>query len=278
MQQEANPKFVKWAGGKGQLIEQFLPFFPSKITRYIEPFVGSGAIFFYIKQKFEPKECILSDVNEELINTYKVIQDSAESLIEELKKYKILHIAEPKEHYYRTRATQPNTLQDIQRAARFIYLNKTCFNGLYRVNSKGEFNVPMGKYTNPEIVQEERLRLASRLLKDVQITSNSFEDTIDIAQKGGFVYFDPPYYPLEGAKSFTTYTKNNFMEKEQEKLHNVFSILTQKGCLCMQSNSDTPYIRNLYKEFRIETVKAKRAINSDASKRNEINEIVILNY
>jgi len=266
------PKFVKWAGGKGQLLEQFEPLLPKKFNRYIEPFVGSGAVFFYIIQKYNPKEIIISDINEELINAYEIIKTDAERLIVELKQHKEYHLAEGKKYFLTIRATNPKDLPDLERAARFIYLNKTCFNGLYRVNSKGKFNVPMGSYKNPDIVQEDRIRQVSNLLKKVTIKVMSFEKVLDIAKKNDFVYFDPPYYPLKKGTSFTTYTKNDFLEID------VFSKLDKKGCLVMESNSDTKFIKDLYTKYNIHFVKATRMINCNGDKRGKINEIVITNY
>ncbi|MFW6046792.1 MAG: DNA adenine methylase [Candidatus Woesearchaeota archaeon] len=273
------PKFVKWAGGKGQLIEQLTPFFPKKFNRYFEPFVGGGAVFFVISQKFKPSEIVLSDINEELINTYNIIKSDVERLIVELKQHSEYHKAEGKKYYLAIRATQPKALPALERAARFIYLNKTCFNGLYRVNSKDMFNVPMGTYKNPDIIQEERLRKVNNLLKNVTLKVLSFEKIAKMAKKGDFVYLDPPYYPLKKS-SFTTYTNEIFLEKEQELLRDVCLKLHKKGCFVMQSNSDTKFIRELYdlKGFKIHTVTANRMINSNAKGRGKITEVVITNY
>jgi DNA adenine methylase len=272
------PKFVKWAGGKGQLLEQFEPLFPKKINRYIEPFVGSGAVFFHIAQKHKPKEIFLSDINEELMTTYNTIKNDAERLIVELKQHKEYHMTKGKKYYLTIRATNPKELPELERSARFIYLNKTCFNGLYRVNSKGQFNVPMGSYKNPDIIQEDRIRFVSDLLKDVSIKTMSFEKIVDFAKKDDFVYLDPPYYPLKKGSSFTTYTKNNFLEEEQKQLAKVFSQLDKKGCKIMQSNSDTKFIKDLYSNYNIHFVKATRMINCNGDKRGKINEVVITNY
>lgn len=272
------PKFVKWAGGKGQLIEQFKPLFPKKFNRYFEPFVGSGAVFFYIIQKYNPKEILISDINEELINTYQVIKNNVEELILKLKELKKLHVSESKNHYYTVREKEPEYLSKIDIAARFIYLNKTCFNGLYRVNSKGKFNVPMGDYKNPDIIQEDKLRAISMLIKNTDIRLMPFENIVNLAEKGDFVYFDPPYYPITKGKNFTSYTKDVFMEEEQTKLFEIFRELDKKGCLVMKSNSDTDFIKSLYKDYNIRIVQASRSINSDASKRGKVNEVVITNY
>jgi len=269
------PTFVKWAGGKKQLISQFKRFFPKKINRYIEPFVGGGAVVFYIIKNHKPKEVIVSDINEELMNAYKVIKKNPERLIKLLKKYKKKH---NKEEYYQIRAEDTKFLSSLIRAGRFIYLNKTCFNGLYRVNSKGQFNVPMGSYKNPSIVMEKELKEISKFLKKVKLKVMSFEEVLKIAKRGDFIYLDPPYYPLKKGKSFTTYTKDNFLEKEQEQLAEVFNKLNKKGCKVMLSNSDTKFIKDLYKDYKINFVKARRMINCEGSGRGKIKEIVVTNY
>ena len=268
------PTFVKWAGGKKQLLNQFKQFFPEKIDRYLEPFAGGGAVAFYIIKNYKPKEIIISDVNEELINAYNVIKTNVEELINLLKEYKLKH---NKLTYYSIREEDPSLLSKVSRAARFIYLNKTCFNGLYRVNSKGQFNVPMGKYKNPGICQEKDLREISKLLKNVNLKTESFEKILNYTKKGDFVYLDPPYYPLK-KDSFTTYTKGNFLEKEQRKLKEVFEKLDKKGCKIMLSNSNTKFIKNLYKKYKPKFVQATRMINCDATKRGKIKEIVVTNY
>lgn len=269
------PTFVKWAGGKKQLIEQFKPFFPKEIKRYLEPFVGGGAVLFYVLKTYKPKKVFIFDINEELINTYEIIKNDVENLIKELKKLGALH---NKEHYYQVRAENPKLLSKLTRASRFIYLNKTCFNGLYRVNSKGGFNVPIGSYKNPLICPEEDLREISKLLKNVKIINGSFEECLNFAKKKDFIYFDPPYYPLNKT-SFTTYTKDKFLDEEQKQLKGVFSKLNKKGCKVMLSNSDSKFIKDLYKDYKpIKKVKATRMINCNGKKRGKINEIVVRNY
>ena len=266
--------FIKWAGGKKQLLEQFKPLFPKKIERYFEVFVGGGAVLFYIIKTYKPKYVFISDINEELINTYEVLKNDVDNLINELKKLKQLH---SRETYYEIRAENPKLLSPLTRASRFIYLNKTCFNGLYRVNSKGGFNVPMGSYKDPTICQEKELREISKLLKDVEIKLMSFEEITKLAKENDFVYFDPPYYPLKNKPSFTTYTKDKFLEKEQKQLAEVFKKLDKKGCKVMLSNSDTEFIKDLYKGYKITSVNASRMINCDGSKRGKIKEIVVTN-
>ena len=269
------PTFVKWAGGKKQLLEQFKPFFPKEVKRYYEPFIGGGAVAFYIIKTHSPNKVSLSDVNEELINCLNQIKNNIDDLIEELKKLKDAH---NKEHYYKIRALDLKQLSPIQRAGRFIYLNKTCFNGLYRVNSSGGFNVPIGSYKNPSILNEVELREISAMLQNAEINVRQFYEVAKEAKHGDFVYFDPPYYPLNHKTSFTTYTKDNFLEKEQKHLSEVFGELDKKGCKVMLSNSDSDFIKTLYKGYNINIVKATRMINCDATKRGKINEIVVTNY
>ncbi|NQU98435.1 DNA adenine methylase [Candidatus Woesearchaeota archaeon] len=271
------PRFVKWAGGKTQLINQFKPFFPKQIERYFEPFVGGGAVLFYIIQKFSPKKVFISDTNEELINAYEIIKNDVESLIKELKKHKNNYDKNPKEYYYKTRAINPEDLTEVEKAARFIFLNRTCFNGLYRVNSKNRFNVPIGRYTNPAIVREDILREINKLLQKVEIEVMSFEKIVKIVKKGDFVYFDPPYWPIK-SDNFTSYTKLDFKKEDQEKLAEVFQELDKKGVKVMLSNSDTELIQNLYSKYKPKIVKATRMINSKAEGRGAINEVVVVNY
>lgn len=267
--------FIKWAGGKKQLLKQFKPYFPKKIERYFEVFVGGGAVLFYIIKNYKPNYVFISDINEELINTYQIIKNDVNNLIKELKKLKQLH---NKEHYYEIRAENPKLLSPLTRASRFIYLNKTCFNGLYRVNSKGGFNVPIGSYKNPSIIMEKELIEISKLLKNVKIKVMSFEEITKFTKKNDFVYFDPPYYPLKKGKSFTTYTKGNFLEEEQKQLAEVFNKLNKKGCKVMLSNSDTKFIKDLYKSYNLNFVQANRMINCNGAKRGKIKEVVVTNY
>jgi len=265
--------FLKWAGGKSQLLEQFKPLFPKEGTykKYIEPFIGGGAVFFYL----EPKEAILSDLNKDLIEAYKVVKSHSKELIELLKKYEKKH---SKEFYLKIREEyNTDKLDKITKAAHLIYLNKTCFNGLYRVNSKGKFNVPFGQHKKFS-VNEFGILATSKILKNTKIEHTDFTHVLKNAKKGDFVYFDPPYYPLNNGSNFTTYTKENFLENEQEELKKTFKKLDARGCILMLSNSDTPYIRKLYKEWNITKVSAKRFINCMAEKRGDVFEVVIRNY
>lgn len=278
--------FLKWAGGKGQLISQYIPYFPSTFQNYYEPFLGGGAVFFHlqsrrdaywrtppVKQRLQPPTAILSDINSELINVYCCVRDDVEALILLLAQHQQQH---SKEYYYQIRS-QPFTT-NLESAARFIYLNKTCFNGLYRENSKGEFNVPMGKYKNPGICQAETLRLAYEALANVQIEVRQFETVLDYANAEDFVYFDPPYYPLNNTSNFTTYHRGAFTEVDQIRLSEVFAALAQRGVKVMLSNSDCDFIKELYNEFNIYVISASRAINSNANKRGKIIELLITSY
>ncbi len=277
---EEKPKpFVKWVGGKRQLLKQFrdLGLYPPEnfdpITNtFFEPFVGGGAVFFDLL----PETAYLSDLNNELVVTYNVIKNDVENLIKSLKKHKL-----DKEYFLKIRAQNPEKLSDLNTASRFIYLNRTCFNGMYRVNSKGGFNVPFGKYTNPLICDEVNLRKASKALKNVEIKKQDYKEVLKKAKKGDFIYFDPPYYPVSKTASFTSYTSESFLDKEQIELRDTFVELHKKGCFVMLSNSDTPFINKIYSEpkgLRITKVQAGRAINSDASKRGKITEVLVTNY
>ncbi len=272
--------FVKWVGGKRQLLAQFrlMNLYPPekfnpKVSRYFEPFVGGGAVFFDLL----PEKAFLSDLNNELIIAYNVIKNDVEHLIRSLKKHKI-----DKEYFLEVRAQNPEKLSDLNTASRFIYLNRTCFNGMYRVNSKGGFNVPFGKYTNPLVCDEDNLRKVSKSLQNVEVKKQDYKEVLKRAKKGDFVYFDPPYYPLNKTANFVSYTANGFLEKEQKELRNVYFELHKKGCFVMLSNSNTDFIKKLYsgldKKIKIHKVNANRMINSDASKRGKIKEVLVINY
>jgi DNA adenine methylase len=271
------PLFLKWAGGKLQLIEQFKNLFPHNFRNYYEPFIGSGAVFFYVKSKLKPNKVILSDTNEELINCFCVVRDKPSELVELLLNHRKKH---SKEYYYSVRSMESSTLDSLDRAARLIYLNKTCFNGLYRVNSKGQFNVPFGDYENPSIFDRNTLFQASQLLQGVHLQVMTFEKVLDFAGKDDFVYFDPPYIPLSKTSSFTRYSKSDFSMMEQKRLSEVFRILDSRGCFVMLSNSDHALTRELYRHYEKNTVivRAKRMINSVGSRRGGINEVVVTNY
>jgi len=275
--QKAKP-FVKWAGGKQQLLAQYDVLFPPRPRRYYEPFVGGGAVFFHFWNSGRlPRDAFLFDNNEELVNAYLAVRDQLDELLELLAVHKGNHC---KEYYYEIRSLdrQDVELSNVERAARTIYLNKTCYNGLYRVNRKGQFNVPIGSYENPRIRDVDTLRVASIALQGVCVEVRDFRTMVDLAQAGGFFYFDPPYDPLSKTSNFTGYTAGSFRDDDQQALAYIFAQLSERGCLCMLSNSFTPFIRGLYQGFTIETVLANRAISSDPDGRGGIRELVVLNY
>jgi DNA adenine methylase len=271
--------FLKWVGGKQQLLTQFEPLFPPKqFRRYFEPFVGGGAVFFHLSSTRRiPSEVFLFDNNPELVNAYVATRDKVDKLIDALKRHQRLH---SKMYYYKVRNLdrENGDFSDIERAARTVYLNRTCFNGLYRVNGKGQFNVPMGSYASPQILLESVIRAASAALQGVNIEVKDFRNMPNLSQRGDFFYFDPPYDPLTQTASFTSYTSDNFDEDDQRELAKVFTALSAKGAYAMLSNSKTPLILDLYKNFRIETVRARRAVNSNGAGRGCIEEVVVLNY
>jgi len=273
--------FVKWAGGKGQLLEQFDPLFPTHFNRYIETFVGGGAVFFYLfNQGHIADGVILNDLNHDLMNCYTIIRDQVEELIGEL--YRHEPYKTKADYFYTVRKWDRRPDFDdrspVERAARTIFLNRTCYNGLYRVNSKGQFNVPVGRYKNPQVCNEENLRTVSQSLQGAELYSEDFESCVKQAKRGNFIYLDPPYHPLSETASFTSYTKEDFTKEDQIRLAQVYQQLDEEGCLVMLSNSYTPFIRDLYDGYRQEEVSARRAINSKGNGRSEMSELVILNY
>lgn len=261
--------FLKWAGGKSELLQHLVTKVPRSFNTYWEPFLGGGALFFHLA----PTSAVLSDLNEDLVNCYQVVRSDVEPLIEELKKHR-----NEKAHFLKVRKMQPWELDSIQRAARLVYLNKTCYNGLYRVNLRAEFNVPFGQYDNPRICDPIALRAASRTLQNAEITAKDFRFLLYRAQPGDFIYLDPPYNPLSTTASFTSYSEAPFGDREQKALREVFRALDERGCRLMLSNSDTQYIRKLYSNFNTEPVLASRAINCRGDKRGKISELIIRNY
>jgi len=272
--------FVKWVGGKRGLLTQILENFPKKFNNYHEPFLGGGAVFFelYSKGLLKNKKIYLSDINSELINTYNMVKNNPHKLINSLENFKEKH---SKEFYYEIReidrTKEFKNLSDIQRATRFIYLNKTCFNGLYRVNKKGYFNTPIGSYKNPNIADRDTILSASEALQNTIILNQSFSEVINNANKDDLVYFDPPYYPLNTTSSFTSYNENEFLDNKQKELFNLFEELDNKGCFVLHSNSDTNFIKELYKDYDIGFVQANRFINSKSSGRGKISEVLVNN-
>lgn len=268
--------FLKWAGGKTQLLTRLEDLFPKRVRRYFEPFLGSGAAFFGIGNKIGTEQPVLSDINEHLIVAFEAVRDDPEALIGRLSAHAQHH---SRDYYYSVRAMGLDAGSKLERAARLIYLNRTCFNGLFRLNRKGGFNVPMGRYKNPRICDVTGIRLASAALKDARLGTYSFVVAVEGALPGDFVYFDPPYDPLSTTSSFTSYTSENFGRPEQEALARCITDLTDRGVLVAMSNSATPFIRQLYSSrFRIESVTASRRINSKALLRGPVEEVVVLNY
>lgn len=271
--------FLKWVGGKRQLIPQIKRYIPESYYRYFEPFVGGGALFFNLK----PKIAYLNDINKILISTYKNIKNHPYEIVEKVeemqKKFYEEDNKERKKYYYEIRDAFNNLRFDsILKTSYVIFLNKTCYNGMYRENSKGKFNVPFGRYKNPKILDKQNILTVSELLKDVIITNHSFEKAVEEAKRDDFIYFDPPYHPLSITSSFTSYSNSGFTRENQKKLRDVFEDLDKRGCLVMLSNSDTEFIRKIYKGYIQKKVTARRSINCKASGRGKINELLILNY
>jgi DNA adenine methylase len=273
---EASP-FLKWVGGKGKLLTQLLPLLPpgADRMRHVEPFAGGGAMFF----ARGPERALLCDANASLVDTYLAVRDEVDAVIGELEALSLAHAAGSA--YYRVRERYNTARREVsraERAAMFVYLNKTCFNGLHRVNRKGEFNVPEGRYKNPRILDEHALRAASATLAKADIKHTSFEGLLSLAKPGDFVYLDPPYEPVSTTASFVAYGENGFTQADQTRLRDVVNELDRRGCKIMLSNSDVPFIRGLYAKYRIDTIAAPRAINCDADKRGLVSEVVVRNY
>lgn len=304
MKNEVKP-FLKWAGGKTQLIEKLISKLPNevlrnkKIKRYIEPFVGGGSFYFYLKNNFEIKDSYISDINKDLILSYIVIRDNVNKLCEILEsiqnKYLILNDIQRANFYYEIRKNfndkkeyeieRVKTDFKVERTAQLIFMNKTCFNGLFRQNKKGEFNVPHGKYKNPKIFDAVNLFAVSDALKDTIIRHADFSDSDNFAIKGSLIYLDPPYRPINNTSSFTSYAKENFNDDDQKRLAKYYSRLSNRGCYLILSNSDPKNVNsndhffdNLYNDFKITRVAAKRSINSNPDKRGNIFELMITNY
>jgi len=269
---EARP-FLKWAGGKGQLLPELLARVPIVFGKYFEPFLGGGALFFALYSNGRVNQACLSDANAKLMDTYRAVRDEVEAVIAELQAF-----SNDKELYYGVRAWRHDELAPPLRAARFIYLNKTCYNGLYRENQRGEFNVPCGRYRHPKICDADNLRAAAAALRQARLECHDFEKVLDLAEAGDFVYFDPPYDPLSPTSSFTSYHEEGFGPDEQRRLAHIFQELDRRGVYVMLSNSDTPLIRALYESHVVEKVQAARPINSKAERRGKISELIVGNY
>jgi DNA adenine methylase len=274
--------FLKWVGGKGRLLEQYMPYFNEARKsegRYFEPFFGGGAAFFALS----PVAGHINDVNKALMSAYTNVKEHVGSVVKQLRVLEAEYLSgtpEERNQYFYDRREEYNNEphETIRKTALLIFLNKTCFNGLYRENRKGQFNVPHARNANPTICDEATLRATSSALKHVNITCGSFEDAVKDAKKGDFVYFDPPYYPLNPTSSFTSYSVDDFLTDDQRKLKALYDNLTQRGVKVALSNSDAPFINDLYKDYRIVKVLAGRSINSVGSKRGKITEVLVLNW
>lgn len=272
LKEETYP-IVKWVGGKRQLMFELLKNMPKNYNRYFEPFIGGGALFFAL----QPDNAYISDMNEELINLYQVVRDNVDELVADLQKHDIC-----KEYFMEIRnidrMEEYKNWSDVKKASRFIYLNRTCFNGMYRVNSKGEFNVPFGHYKNPRILDENNLINCSNLLQRTEIKHADFSEILKKVKKGDFVYFDPPYVPLNETSSFTSYTKDGFDLDMQLGLREVCDELDSMGVKFLLSNSDTQFVNELYENYNIKKVFASRQINANADGRGKITEVLVRNY
>jgi DNA adenine methylase len=268
--------FVKWAGGKSSLVSEITARIPrgKAFRRYLEPFVGAGALFFWVRRSFPGLDCRIADSNEELVNAYRAIRDDVERVLTKLETHQVLH---SREHYYNVRRAAP--WEPAERAARFIYLNRTCYNGLYRVNRRGAFNVPIGRYDRPRIVDRENLLAVGTALRGVAIEAADFELAAEGAGPGDLVYFDPPYHPLSQTSGFTSYTPGGFRVDEQRRLARVFEKLSRRGAFVLLSNSSADLVRELYEALdprpRIDALRVPRAINSKAKSRGPVPELLI---
>lgn len=257
---EARP-FLKWVGGKTSSIAQLAQFFPSEVDRYFEPFLGGGAVFFYLKHRFPGMRAFLRDSNKELINCYRVVRDRPVELMQLLDSHAEAFQKQGDDYYYEVRK-QHDLTDDLSRAARTIFLNKTCFNGLWRVNARGEFNTPVGSNKNPGLYDRENLLACALALRDTHLEAEDFRKVVDEARRGDFIYFDPPYLPISVYSDFKRYTPDQFREADQVELARVFRELATKGCHVVLSNSEHPRTRELYAGFSIHVVSKQNALNS----------------
>ena len=272
--------FVKWAGGKRQLLAELEKNFPKQFGTYFEPFLGGGAVLFDLLAKKPNIKCSVSDLNSDLVLAYVTIRDKLGRLIESLENHSKNYHKDSTNYYYEVRKQEPKS--QIEKVSRLLFLNKTCFNGLYRVNSKGKFNVPLGRYTNPNIVNRENLITASKFLQSekIKISCRDFESILKDAKKGDFVYFDPPYQPVSDTANFTSYTHRDFTEDDLQRLADLANQLNSKGSHVLLSNSNTKIVKKLFssKKWKIKEISVNRAINSNSQKRTGHKEVLIKNY
>lgn len=268
--------FLKWAGGKRQLLPALSEILPRKMRTYYEPFLGGGAVFFHLAAEGRFERAVLNDWNRELVDCYRVIRDFPDDLIRKLLDH-MNHEWNTASYFDSMRSQQTNTLDPADRAARLIYLNRTCFNGLYRVNKRGQFNVPFGKYKNPALFNEQNLRACSQVLnRFASLHTGDFVDAVENAQEGDVVYFDPPYVPLSVSSNFANYTSDGFSINDHHRLAALFRELKEKGVAVVLSNSDTQVVRALFQGFEIHPVQAKRNINSKVEGRGFVGELIIV--
>lgn len=263
--------FLKWVGGKRQLLKAIRALIPKRVGTYFEPFVGGGAVFFDLQFPTS----VLGDINPDLVESYQVVRDRAADLIEALERHAERH---NKKHYYAVRSLEPQTLSAVERVARLVYLNRTCFNGLYRVNKQGQFNVPMGAYKKPRICDHANLLAAGEALRSAEVICAGFREICRNATSGDFVYFDPPYVPLSASSNFVSYVQDGFSLADQEELAALFRELSSRGVNCLLSNSSAPRVLELYRDFNIVFVEARRAVNSVGNGRGKVNEVLVTNY
>jgi DNA adenine methylase len=272
--------FVKWAGGKRQLIPILNENLPKSFGTYYEPFIGGGALLFHILTERNAQKCSISDLNSDLVLTYTTIRDKIDGLISSLKNHEKNYQKDSKTYYYSVRESNPRS--EIEKTSRLLFMNRTCFNGLYRVNSKGKFNVPLGRYTNPNIVNEDNLRSVSAILNTskVAIKCRDFESVLRDAKKGDLVYFDPPYQPVSNTANFTSYTNKSFTYEDLNRLAELCLKLDSKGCKVLLSNSDSKEVAKIFsdKPWKINKIQANRSINSNSKKRTGHFELLIKNY
>lgn len=269
--------FVKWAGGKTSLVGRLKSILPPKFETYFEPFVGGGALFFALAADGRFQRAVLNDFNTELMDAFKAIRDFPDAVVKALVKLKDEYTADPREVYSRERNCNPNDLSPLERAVRFLFLNKTGFNGLYRVNKKGEFNVPFGQYKNPRIADSANIKACSEALSKFVVLSNQdFASCLGGARHGDVVYFDPPYVPISPTSNFTSYTAGGFGLREQQRLAQTFRELAEQGVAVVASNSDTEIVRDLYAGWETHKVQARRNINRDGDKRGPVGELIIV--
>ena len=271
--------FVKWAGGKRQIMLELEKNFPDKFDTYLEPFLGGGAVMFDLLTKKPSLKCNVSDLNSDLILAYVTIRDKLNKLIQSLENHSKNYHKDSTGYYYKVRNQEPKN--QIEKVSRLLFLNKTCFNGLYRVNSKGKFNVPLGRYTNPNIVNKENLIVVSHILQSekIKISCRDFSSVLKDAKRGDFVYFDPPYQPVSDTANFTSYTHRDFRNDDLERLADLANQLSSKGCFVMLSNSNSKTVKRLFSSgWKLKEIRANRAINSNSQKRTCHKEIIIKNY